>query len=389
MASLKFSVFSINNHDLQRVVYGQVEGLDNKPHFIVNNNNNEILCDQSQFSDTTSLNVNPHTLALQIINQWLHNEMKSFSIIAAGHRVVHGAATYTKPTVITSQVISELEKLIPLAPLHQTYNIAGIKSLAEINAKLFQVACFDTAFHITQPIIAQTFAIPQNLSTIPIKRYGFHGLSYDYIAQTLPELLGESLANGKTIVAHLGHGASLCAMINRKSIATTMGFIALDGLPMGTRCGNIDPGVVLFLMQQQNMSADEIMHLLYERSGLLGISELVPDVRTLLNSDKTPAKFAIDLFVYRMQREIGSLIAALGGLDNIIFTAGIGENSAVIRARTCEQFAWLGIKIDAVANQKNSVKISTNDSKISAWVIPTNEELMIAQQTYHCYLHNN
>ncbi len=385
-SSVKFSLLSIEkNQSLQLIVCGEIEELNNTPHFIVKNKQNEIITEQSQFNDAHLLKTNPHHFAFQLINQWLANEMKQISIVAAGHRVVHGAATYIQPTIITPTVIDELEKLIPLAPLHQPYNIAGIKSLLEINPNILQVACFDTAFHVTQPEIAQTFAIPRNLSPIPIKRYGFHGLSYEYIAHKLPELLGDS-ANGKTIVGHLGAGASLCAMLNCKSIATTMGFTALDGLPMATRCGNIDPGIILYLMQKHKMSADEITDLLYNRSGLLGLSNISSDVRILLKSNEPAAKLAIDLFIYHIQREIGSLIAALGGLDNLIFTAGIGEHSAEIRARVCNLFSWLGMKIDTNANLKNSIKISTCDSKISAWVIPTNEELMIAQQTYQCHL---
>lgn len=385
-SSVKFSLFSIEkNQSLQLIVRGEMEELKNNPYFVVKDNHNEIITEQSQFNDDYQLKSNPHHFALQLINQWLANEMKQFSIVAAGHRVVHGAATYTQPTIITPIVIEELEKLIPLAPLHQPYNIAGIKSLIEINPNILQVACFDTAFHVTQPKIAQTFALPQNLSPIPIKRYGFHGLSYEYIAHKLPELLGGS-ENNKTIVGHLGAGASLCAMLNCKSISTTMGFTALDRLPMATRCGNIDPGIILYLIQQQKMSADEITDLLYNRSGLLGLSNVSSDVRILLKSNEAAAKFAIDLFIYHIQREIGSLIAALGGIDNLIFTAGIGENSAEIRARVCHSFSWLGMKIDTNANQNNSIKISTSDSKISVLVIPTNEELMIAQQAYQCYL---
>lgn len=386
-SSLKFSLFAVNDeHHLQRIIYGQMEALQTQPHFIVKNNDNAIVADQSQFTDTSLLKNNPHTFALHFIEQWLRCELKEYRLIAVGHRVVHGATTYSKPTVINAKVINELEKFVSLAPLHQPYNIAGIKSLMEINPNLFQVACFDTGFHVTQPEIAQTFAIPQNLAEIPIKRYGFHGLSYAYIAQSLPKFLGENSANGKTIVAHLGQGASLCAMYNRQSIATTMGFTALDGLPMGTRCGNIDPGVLLFLSQQKNMSNDEITQLLYNKSGLLGLSGISSDVRTLLNSSEKSAKFAIDLFVYRIQREIGSLIAALNGLDNLIFTAGIGENSAVIRASICEQFKWLGMNIDQIANLQNNNRISSEESKVAVWVIPTNEELMIAQYTHQCLM---
>ena len=389
-SSLKFSLFAVTDkQQLQRIIYGQIEALNTQPHFIVKNDDGSILSDQSQFTDTKLLKSNPHTFALQMVEQWLRKEFTQFQLIAAGHRVVHGATTYTAPTVITPAVITDLDKLISLAPLHQPYNIAGIKSLMEINPKLLQVACFDTGFHVTQPEVAQTFAIPPNLSEFPIKRYGFHGLSYAYIAQILPQFLDDNSANGKTIVAHLGQGASLCAMNNRQSIATTMGFTALDGLPMGTRCGNIDPGVLLFLMQQQKMSADEITQLLYNKSGLLGLSGISADMRTLLNSAEKSAQFAVEVFVYRIQREIGSLIAALQGLDNLIFTAGIGENSTDIRERVCAQLNWLNLKIDQNANQQNNIIISTDDSNIKVLVIPTNEELMIAKQTYQCVLANH
>jgi acetate kinase len=379
-SSLKFSIYPVTKAQLisAPVIYGQIEALDEQPVFLAKDANKVILAKENL---TIKLQHNVQAFSLDYLLNWLDENLHSFEIVAAGHRVVHGADKFYQPTIINNDILAILESFNPLAPLHQPYNIAGIRALIKRLPTILQVACFDTAFHSTQSAIAQAFALPEKLSSYPIKRYGFHGLSYKYIAQVLPEYLGEQ-AEKKIIVAHLGHGASLCAMENRQSVATTMGFTALDGLPMGTRCGNLDPGVILYLVEQQKMSISAVSELLYNRSGLLGISEISADVRQLLNSNNPKAKFAIDLFVYRIVREMGSLVAALGGLNSIIFTGGIGEHAAAIRASICKQMAWLGIQLNEQANSQNKICISTIDSAISVWVIPTNEELVIAQNTW-------
>lgn len=383
-SSLKFSLFSILNVDELKLVFqGQVEILDEAFKFSVKNNENKILFEKS-ISSQKKLRKKAQAFALNTLLNYLKEYITDYTICAAGHRVVHGGETFIAPTIINAHVLTGLEKFVPLAPLHQPYNLEGIRALNEFMPKLFQVACFDTAFHATQPHIAQAYALPDDLSSIPIKRYGFHGLSYEYLAQVAPRYLGSSEAEGKIIVAHLGHGASMCAMRNRQSIATTMGFTALEGLPMGTRCGNLDPGIILYLLHN-GMSVESITELLYTRSGLFGVSGISGDVRILLSSTESSAKKAIDLFIYRIQRELGSLVAALEGLDSLIFTAGIGEHSPEIRARVCEKLNWLSPLLDNAANEKNALKISRKNSKISVWVIPTNEELMIAQHTLNVW----
>jgi acetate kinase len=277
-------------------------------------------------------------------------------------------------------VVTALEKYIPLAPLHQPHNLAPIKALLERLPQLPQVACFDTAFHRGQPPVAEAFALPKSITERGVIRYGFHGLSYEYIAGAFPQH-DEHAAAGKVVVLHLGNGSSMCAMAGGRSVASTMGFTAADGLPMGTRCGNLDPGVVLYLMDELKMDTSAVEKLIYQQSGLLGVSGISSDMRTLQDSTDPNAKAAVDLYVYRIARELGSLAAALGGLDAIVFTAGIGENSASLRDRVCRDAAWLGVEIDAEANARNATRISTKGSRVSAWVVPTNEELMIARHT--------
>lgn len=321
-----------------------------------------------------------HDDALGVILEWIEARSTGEPLAAAGHRVVHGGVRYAKPVQITLGVLQELEALIPLAPLHQPHNLAPIKSLMKHKPDMAQIACFDTAFHRTQPDVAQAFALPFELSESGIKRYGFHGLSYEYIASVLPEHLGSS-ADGRVVVAHLGAGASMCALRGRRSVATTMGFTALDGLPMGTRTGTIDPGVILHLMSERRMSLGDVNDLLYKRSGLLGMSGVSSDVRDLLGSHAPRARHALDVFVYRVGRELGSLVAALGGLDALVFTAGIGEHAQSLRARVCRDAEWLGIHLDEAANAAGGPRITRPDSAATAWVIPTNEELMIARHT--------
>jgi acetate kinase len=287
---------------------------------------------------------------------------------------------FSAPVRVDAQTISRLEQYILLAPLHQPHNLAMVRLIAERSPDLPQVACFDTAFHRQQPDVAQIFALPAEITDRGVRRYGFHGLSYEYIASVLPGLPG---CTERVIVAHLGNGASMCAIKAGRSIASTMGFTAVDGLPMGTRCGAIDPGVILYLMDEMKMDARAIEKLVYQQSGLLGVSGISSDMRTLLASSDARARLAVDLFVYRIGRELGSLAAALGGLDALIFTGGIGEHAAVIRQRICEDAAWLGVMLDPLANNSGKPRISTESSAVSAWVIPTNEELMIARHTRH------
>jgi acetate kinase len=301
-------------------------------------------------------------------------------IVAAGHRVAHGGLKYARPVLVNAEVLTDLESLVPLVPLHQPHNLAAIKIVAKRAPELPQVACFDTSFHCTQSAIAQAFAIPRHLTEEGVRRYGFHGLSYEYIASVLPGIDTRAAA-GRTIVAHLGSGASMCAMKNSRSVATTMGFSSIEGLPMGTRCGALDPGVLLYLMDRHNMDARGLEKLLYKESGLLGVSSISSDVRTLLASSDPRAAEALDLFVYRITRELGSLTAALGGLDALVFTGGICENATTIRARICRDATWLGLELDETANEAGGPRISQPGSQVAAWIIPTNEELMIAQHS--------
>jgi acetate kinase len=293
---------------------------------------------------------------------------------------VHGGAQFSHAVRLDANVIAALDVLIPLAPLHQPHNLAGVRALAAVAPGVPQVACFDTAFHQTQAPLARAYALPRAQTEAGIKRYGFHGLSFEYIAGVLPDYMAEQ-ANGRVIVAHLGNGASLCALKDRRSVATTMGFTPLDGLVMGTRCGALDPGVVLYLLTKHGMGIDEVTDLLYNKSGLLGVSGLTHDVRRLLESEHADAQNALDLFVYRVGRELGSLAAALGGLDALVFTGGIGENAAVIRGRICNDARWLGVTLDDPANDRADARISATDSTVSVWVIPTREDFMIARQT--------
>lgn len=318
------------------------------------------------------------------IMQWLARELKhqmqGTELAGAGHRVVHGGQYFTRSTLIDAAVIEQIRQLSPLAPAHQPHNLAGITALKELWPEIPQVACFDTAFHRTQPRLAQLFALPRALTEEGVLRYGFHGLSYDYIAAQLPSYLGQA-ASGRVIVLHLGHGASLCALKDGQSIATSMGFTALDGLVMGKRCGDIDPGVLFYLMRDKGLSMTEAEALISNESGLLGVSGISSDMRDLQASDTAEAREAIDLFTYRAARQIGSMAAALGGVDAIVFTAGIGENAAAIRHDILEQSAWLGIRCDPVANQAGGPRLTQPDSPVSAWVIATDEERVIADQT--------
>ena len=313
---------------------------------------------------------------------WIEATLPATQIICVGHRVVHGGSTYEAPVVIDEKVLSDLNDLISIAPLHEPHNIAAIQAVANRAPTLPQIACFDTSFHRTQPRLAQLFALPRHFADEGVIRYGFHGLSYDYIASVLPTHLGPR-ANGRVIVAHLGNGASMCAIQDRKSVATSMGFTALDGLVMGSRCGRLDPGVVLYLLRNRGMTADEIEALLYKSSGLLGVSGISHDMRVLENSEAPHASEAIDLFCYRAAGELCQLASAIGGLDAIVFTAGIGEKSARIRQLICDRLAWMGVSLNDAANAENAVIINNADSGIDVLVIPTDEEEVIACAAAH------
>jgi acetate kinase len=304
--------------------------------------------------------------------------LSEHTIVAVGHRVVHGGRNFSQPVRMDPAVLDALDALVPLAPLHQPHCLAGIRAVAAVAPQLPQVACFDTAFHHTQLAIARALALPRRLTEQGLQRYGFHGLSYEYIASVLPEF-DAAAAAGRTVVAHLGNGASMCALRNGRSVATTMGFSALDGLPMGTRCGSIDPGVLFYLMDQHHMSVRDLERVLYSESGLLGVSGLSSDMRTLLESSSQHAAEAVELFVYRIGRELGSLAAALEGLDAIVFTGGIGEHASKVRARVCRTARWLGVELDENANAAGGPRVSQASSRVTAWVIATNEELMIAR----------
>jgi len=379
-SSLKFSVFTAQGagDSLPLVYHGEVEGLGSAARFVATDATGRRLVDTALAHSAPS--GRDHEGALAMALDWIERHGAGLTVSAAGHRVVHGGARFSAPVLIDPTVLGELERLVPLAPLHQPHNLAAIRALAGLKPALPQVACFDTAFHHTQPAVAQSYALPRALSESGIKRYGFHGLSYEYIADVLPHFLGGA-AEGRVVVGHLGNGASMCALERRRSVATTMGFSVLDGLPMGTRCGAIDPGVILYLLSERGMDAAAVSDLLYHQSGFLGVSGISHDMRDLLNSDSPDAARAIDLFVYRIGRELGSLAAALGGLDALVFTAGIGEHAAPIRARVCEAARWLGIDLDEAANHHGGRRISADHSTVSVWVIPTDEEQMIARHT--------
>ena len=301
-------------------------------------------------------------------------------VLGIGHRVVHGGTKFAAPARIDHGVVAELAKLVPLAPLHQPHNLAPIEAIAEAAPQMPQVACFDTAFHRSQPALAQEFGVPRALSEAGVRRYGFHGLSYDYVVTRLAETM-PMVARSRLIIAHLGNGASLCAVRDGKSVASTMGFTALDGLMMGTRSGAIDPGVILYLLQERRMSVKNVEDLLYRQSGLLGVSGISSNMRTLRESNAPEAKQAIALFIYRIQREIGSLAAALGGVDGLVFTAGIGENDPATRSEVAAGCQWLGLTLDEARNRRGETRLNADGSRLSAWVLPTDEERMIARYT--------
>ncbi len=375
-SSIKFSLFLERSGELAAGVRGQIEGIYTEPRFAAKSSDGAIRGEKAWGAGTKL----GHEAALRHLMDFLRQELAGDRLVGVGHRVVHGALDYREPVRLDAGVVAGLEKLVPLAPLHQPHNLAPIRALLAAAPDLPQVACFDTSFHRSNPDLAQRFALPAELHDAGVRRYGFHGLSYEYVASALPRYDARA-ASGRTVVLHLGNGSSMCALEGGKSVASTMGFTALDGLPMGTRTGALDPGVILYLMDERKMDVRAVERLLYHQSGLLGVSGISSDMRTLLGSDDARARLAVDLYCYRIRRELGSLAAALGGLDAIVFTAGIGENAPAIRDRVCRDAAWLGVEPDPAANAKGGPRISAAGSRTAAWTIPTNEELMIARHT--------
>jgi len=375
-SSIKFSRFALRGAELELTHRGQIEGIYTAPRFVAKDHAGKLEAEKS-WGEGVKLG---HAGALDHLVAYLREQLAGDQLVGVGHRVVHGGLEYTQPVRLDARVLEALEQFVPLAPLHQPHNLAPIRLLLERVPQLAQVACFDTSFHRSNPELAQMFALPYELHQQGVRRYGFHGLSYEYVASVLPTF-DATAATGRTVVLHLGNGSSMCALRAGKSVASTMGFTAVEGLPMGTRCGSVDPGVLLYLMDQRGMDARAIEKLIYSQSGLLGVSGISSDMRTLLASDEPRARLAVDLYVYRIQRELGSLAAALSGLDALAFTAGIGENAPILRERVCRDAAWLGVELDAEANAKGRPRISAPGSRASVWVVPTNEELMIARHT--------
>ncbi len=373
-SSLKYSLFAeMPDKRLERRTDGGIEGIGSDKPFFNAFDDDKNLIDEHHWEKTTPLDD-----LLAFLIEWIEKFLAPNHLSAVGHRMLHGGTLYDEPILVTPEVLENLRKLVPLAPLHQPRILTVIDTLAARYPGLCQIVCFDTSFHKTNPYIAKLYGLPQSLTDKGLLRFGFHGLSFEYVSMELKHI-DMHAAMGRTIIAHLGSGASMCAMIGGKSVASTMGFSALDGLVMGTRCGQLDPGVILYLLQHEGMNARELETLLYQESGLLGVSGISNDVRDLMKSDAPSARTALELFVYRVARETGSLAAACGGLDAFVFTAGIGERSPEIRAAVCEQLDWLGLEIDERANQLGELKISKDSSPVSIWILPTYEELMIAR----------
>ena len=375
-SSVKFQVFGVDGDGrLQRQLKGQMDGIGSRPRLRATGAKGDTLADRAYPIEAVA----DVAAGLMVAGAWLRDELR-ITPMAVGHRVVHGGPDYDRPVLVDHGLVARLERYVALAPLHQPYNLAPIKSLLANLPALPQVACFDTAFHRGHDGVADQYAIPRQLYDEGVRRYGFHGLSYEYIARTLPKVAPD-IAAGRVIVAHLGSGASMCALKSGRSVESTMGFTALDGLPMGTRPGQIDPGVVLYLLSEKRMEPGKVQDFLYRDCGLKGLSGVSNDMRELLESRDPRAAFAIDYFTYRVGLCAGMLAAALQGLDAFVFTAGIGENSDAIRSRVAERLAWLGVSLDAAENAKRSLKISQSGSRIPVYVVPTDEERMIAEHT--------
>src|SRR5262245_2031158 len=375
-SSVKFQVFDADRgNELERLIKGQMSGIGTRPRLKAEATDGSLLIDQSYPPN----DVADVATALAVAGSWLR-QTQNLALVAVGHRVVHGGPQFDRPVLVDKGVLAQLERYVSLAPLHQPNNLAPIRSILARSPDLPQVACFDTAFHRGHDALADHYAIPLRFYEEGVRRYGFHGLSYEYIADRLPQVAPQ-IAAKRVIVAHLGSGASMCAMANGRSVESTMGFTALDGLPMGTRPGQLDPGVVLYLMEQKKMTGAQIQSLLYGECGLKGLSGISNDVRELDKNPDPRAKFALDYFVYRIALNAGMLAAALGGVDAFVFTAGIGENSPSMRARIVERLAFLGARLDAKANEAGGPMIAAPVSMIGVYVIPTDEELMIARHT--------
>jgi acetate kinase len=371
-SSIKFALY---DETLVAIGTGQVEGLGASPHFKVRSGDGAARIDKA-FEESEA--PRDHADALKLILGWINETLPGLGLVAVGHRVVHGGVHYVVPTIIDDAVVRDLEQLVALAPLHQPHNLAGIAAARVAFPGVLQVACFDTSFHRTQPFVSDVFALPLEFYEAGIRRYGFHGLSYEYIVRHLREIAPRDAA-GRLIVAHLGNGASMCAIENGHAVGSSMAFTALDGLPMGTRCGQLDPGVLLYLMEQKGYGAAELSDLLYTKSGLKGLSKISNDMRILEASSEVSARRAVDYFVFRARREIGALTAALGGLDALVFTGGIGENAASVRASILANTQWLGIELDAAANSEGAKVISTTASRVRVHVVATDEEAMLAR----------
>ena len=376
-SSVKFQTFEVaQGGSLKRLLKGQIDGVGSRPRLRASAADGNVLVDRTYESEA----VRDVAAGLATAGAWLRDEQK-IDPIAIGHRVVHGGPNYDKPVRVDREVLARLERYVSLAPLHQPYNLAPIRSILANYPDLPQVACFDTAFHRGHSALADYYAIPRQLHAEGVRRYGFHGLSYEYIASALPNVAPE-IADKRVIVAHLGSGASMCALHHGQSVESTLGFTALDGLPMGTRPGQLDPGVVLYLISEKGMSPPEVQNFLYRECGLKGLSGISNDMRELLGNSDPRAVFAVDYFVYRVGLNAGMLAAAMQGVDAFVFTAGIGENSPQIREAIVNKLGWLGASLDAAANSGNKLLISARESRLPVYVVPTDEELMIARHTF-------
>ncbi len=397
-SSIKFSTFVVNNGKLAPVFKGQVESIGSNPHFEAKGNTSELIAEDS-WQETND--GSPHTQAIEKILGWMNRQTSGDNILAVGHRIVHGGDESCTAKVIDEHELDRIRSLIPLVPLHQPINVNAVEVVSKATKDAIQVACFDTAFHQTRAPLSQQFALPAKFLNEGVKRYGFHGISYDYITSQLDKL-EQGLSSKRTVVAHLGSGSSMSAVQHGKCVDTTMGFSSLDGVPMSTRCGSIDPGVLLYMMREHGMGVEQIEDVLYKQSGLLGLSGVSSDLREIRASSEPAAATAVEYLIYKIGQTIASLAASMHGLDALIFTAGIGENDAKLRAQVCERAAWMGIEIDKDANASGKLCISLPSSAVSIWVVPTDEELMIARhtleaiQTYaatdsrvSCYVENN
>jgi acetate kinase len=373
--SVKFAAYTGDDpHSLDLVCRGQLDGIGSQPSFAAKNSKGEVIATRTWNKERPL----DREEALKFVIAWLERHEAGLKIVAVGHRVVQGGVAHERPTLVDQKVLGELEKLIPIVPLHQPFELDAIRTLAKAYPRLPQVAVFDTSFHRTMPQSAQRYALPAAMLGDEIRHWGYHGISYDYISRALPRYAPKAR---RVIAAHLGGGASMCAMLDGRSVDTSMGFSAIDGLPMATRCGGLDPHILLFLLKSRKFSAAELEITLNQKSGLLGLSGISGDMRVLKASKAPAAAAAIDYLVYQIVKFAGAYAAVLGGLDALVFTAGIGEDDAQLRAKVLAKLAWMGAKLDADANDRNGPRISTEDSKISVWVIPTNEELMIARHT--------